>query len=226
MNRSRCCLGCGLGLAQRTTRWGPDPPRPRGSFGGWPPAVQFFVRILCPLVKRRYYSVWVDGGGLCSVWSACKMLVHCRVCCRSWCLTVMDSWRLKWHKQLRFMSTDCRPVRRQSTTWRLSLPSSWLCTNASLKMECWMTSAMRSDRLFLVKNIVFSVRDGPNVVFMSDWLQLFLVWLVDWEIMCSHQLCKQKEALNSSEISQTIKLHIELLVKYRVVVVKCTHTPI
>jgi len=44
--------------------------------------------------------------------------------------------------------------------------------------------------------------------------------------MCSHQLCKQKEALNSSEISQTIKLHIELLVKYRVVVVKCTHTPI
>ena len=93
-------------------------------------------------------------------------------------------------------------------------------------MECWMTSAMRSDRLFLVKNIVFSMRDGPNVVFMSDWLQLFLVWLVDWEIMCTHQLCKQKEALNSSEISQTIKLHIELLVKYRVVVVKCTHTPI
>ena len=31
-----------------------------------------------------------------------------------------------------------------------------------------MTSAMRSDRLFLVKNIVFSMRDGPNVVFMSD----------------------------------------------------------
>jgi len=31
-NRSRCRLGCGLGLAQRIVRWGPDPHR-KGQFG-------------------------------------------------------------------------------------------------------------------------------------------------------------------------------------------------
>lgn len=92
---------------------------------------------------------YVTVGGLCG-----------RVCCRSLCLTVMVNWRPKWRRQLRSMSIDYRLVRRLSTTLRLSLPSSWRSTNASLKTVCLMTSAMLSDRWCL------GVTHGLHVLFM------------------------------------------------------------
>jgi len=66
------------------------------------------------------------------------------------------------------MSTDYRPVRRQSTTSRLSLPSSWHSINVFWKTECSMISAMHSDNFFLVISILFYMHSGLNVVFMSE----------------------------------------------------------